>query len=198
MDAAEWDRRYAESGFLWSAGPNRFVEQELRALPPGRGLDLACGEGRNAVWLAESGWTMKGVDFSQVALDKAQKLAADRGVNVDWEEADVLQYTPESNAYDLVLVIYLHLQWEQIAQVLREAETALKSGGTFLLVGHDRTNLDSGYGGPPDPTVLYSEQDVAGALQHVTVEKAEKVTRAVATDSGTKHAIDCLVRGSKR
>src|SRR5690348_14293140 len=104
MDRAEWDRRYAGTELVWTAEPNRFVVQEVAGLPPGRALDLAAGEGRNAVWLAERGWAVTAVDFSAVGLDKARRLAAERGVEAGWVVADVLEYVPEPGAYDLVLI----------------------------------------------------------------------------------------------
>ena len=75
MDSNVWDERYAGDDLVWSAQPNRFLVVEVETLPPGRALDLACGEGRNAVWLAERGWDVTGVDFSNVGLDKARRLA---------------------------------------------------------------------------------------------------------------------------
>jgi SAM-dependent methyltransferase len=86
MDAHDWDERYAATGLVWSAGPNQFVEAELADMPPGRALDLAAGEGRNAIWLARQGWQVTAVDFSQAGLDKGRLLAGDLGV--DWVCAD--------------------------------------------------------------------------------------------------------------
>ena len=115
MRSDEWDRRYADSEFLWSAEPNRFVVQELSGLPPGKGLDLACGEGRNAVWLAERGWRVTAVDFSPVGLAKARRLADEREVSVDWLLADLLDYQPAPDTYQLALVTYLQIPAEERA-----------------------------------------------------------------------------------
>ena len=109
MDRNAWDERYAGDELVWSAQPNRFLVAEVETLPPGRALDLACGEGRNAVWLAERGWDVTGVDFSNVGLDKARRLAEARGVSAQWEVADVTEYTPAPESFDLVIVMYLHL-----------------------------------------------------------------------------------------
>ena len=78
MDASEWDRRYAAADLVWSAGPNAVVAREADDLPPGRALDLASGEGRNAIWLAERGWRVTAVDFSAVATERTRQLAAGR------------------------------------------------------------------------------------------------------------------------
>src|SRR5689334_5266073 len=109
MDAAAWDERYAAADLVWSAEPNRFVAEELADLPPGRALDLATGEGRNAIWLARRGWDVTGVDFSQVALDKGRRLAGDTVVR--WVCADATRWE-EPASYDLVLLAYLQLPAE--------------------------------------------------------------------------------------
>ena len=72
MDSQRWDERYSATGFVWATGPNQFVAAELASLPPGRAIDLAAGEGRNTVWLAERGWRVTAVDFSRVGLDKGR------------------------------------------------------------------------------------------------------------------------------
>ena len=84
MDRHDWDARYAGEQLVWSAEPNRFLVAEVDGLPPGRALDVACGEGRNAIWLAEHGWMVTAVDFSAVAIDKGRRLAAARDVAVHW------------------------------------------------------------------------------------------------------------------
>ena len=83
---------------LWTAQPNRFLVAKSSDLSPGRALDVACGEGRNAVWLAEQGWQVTGVDFSEVALEKARRLAELRGVEAEWVQADLLDYRPAPRA----------------------------------------------------------------------------------------------------
>jgi SAM-dependent methyltransferase len=108
----DWNERYAQKELVWTAEPNRRFAAEVDGLEPGRALDLACGEGRNAVWLAERGWRVTGVDFSDVALAKAAELAASRGVEAEWVVADVLDYRPEPRAFDLVAVLYLQLPCE--------------------------------------------------------------------------------------
>ena len=90
----DWNERYRRAELLWTAEPNRLFAAEVGELVRGRALDLACGEGRNAVWLAERGWTVTAVDFSDVAIEKAARLAASRGVHVEWVVADVTGYEP--------------------------------------------------------------------------------------------------------
>jgi len=190
----EWDRRYADSEFLWSVEPNRFVVRELGDLPPGRALDLASGEGRNAVWLAERGWRVTAVDFSRVGMQKARRLADARGVTVDWVLADLREYEPEAGGYQLVLVAYLHVPPAERAAVLDGACSALAPGGALLVIGHDLTNLSHGVGGPQDPTLLYTPQAITAELPGLSVQRAERVRRPVEVDGQTREAIDTLVR----
>ncbi len=200
MEPADWDERYAGSGLLWTAEPNRFLVAEAGALGPGRALDLACGEGRNAVWLAERGWRITGVDFSGVAIDKARQLAAARGVDGEWLAVDLRDYEPPARAFDLVLVFYLHVVAAVRGPILRAAAHAVADGGTFLLVGHDSANLADGYGGPRDSRVLYTAAEVVADLDGcgLEVERAERVERPVETTEGPRNALDTLVRLTRR
>lgn len=195
MRREEWDRKYSETGLLWSAEPNRFVVAELAGLPPGRALDLACGEGRNAIWLAELGWRVTAVDFSEIAIAKGRERAARLGLDVDFVCADLLDYEPEPDAFDLVLVLYLQLPADERRLVLARAADALTPGATFLLVGHDSTNLTHGVGGPSEPSVLYTPDDIVAELGGLEIEKAERVVRDV--EGAERPAIDALVRARR-
>ena len=194
VDSQEWDRRYAGAELVWTAEPNRFVVAELQDLAPGRALDVAAGEGRNAVWLASQGWQVTAVDFSAAGLDKGRRLAQARGVAIDWVHADVRDYQPEAASFQLVLVAYLQLQESELDGVLRRAATALAPGGVLLVVGHDVTNLTEGTGGPPDPAVLYTPESITRSLGGLTVVRAERVRRPVTTAEGHREAVDTLVR----
>jgi SAM-dependent methyltransferase len=205
MDARAWDERYAAADLVWSATPNQFVAAEVAALAPGRALDLAAGEGRNALWLAEQGWQVTAVDFSLVGLDKGRALQErhprGRDLHVDWVHADVLSYDAGPVGYDLAVLAYLQLVAGERRTAVRRAFAALRPGGTLLLVAHDSTNLTEGTGGPSDPAVLFTAEDVLGDLdgERFEVERAERVARSVAP--GDDHrgepertAYDALVR----
>ncbi len=209
MDARAWDERYAATDLVWSATPNQFVASELGSLRPGRALDLAAGEGRNALWLAERGWQVTAVDFSRAGLDKGRALQQrhERGaeLRVDWVHADVLTYDAEPASYDLVLLAYLQLTADQRRTAVRRGFEALRVGGTFFVVAHDSTNLTEGTGGPPDPAVLFTAEEVLGDLdgERFEVERAERVARQVAAPGSGTHehpgevsrtAYDVLVR----
>ena len=194
MNREHWDERYGTEELIWNAEPNRFLVEELDAFAAGRALDVACGEGRNAVWLASKGWRVTGVDFSPAGLAKAKRLATDRGVGVTWVEADVVEWQPPTASFDLVVVMYLHLPAEQRRQALAHAAAALAPGGVLLVVGHDTSNLLKGTGGPQDPAVLFAPEEIVEDLSGLRIERAEQVKRTVVTDAGETTAIDALVR----
>ena len=200
MDRQQWDERYAGAEFEWSMHPNQFVAAELADLPPGRALDLAAGEGRNSVWLAERGWSVTAVDFSRVGLDKGRKLSASRGVadgQVDWAVADLSEYSPAREAFELVLIAYFQVNRALRARVLAGAAAALVPGGTLLVIGHDLANLTDGVGGPQDPDVLYTPEAIAAELPGLRIIRAERVHRTVERDGGQATAIDTLVRAER-
>jgi len=196
VDSEHWNERYASSELVWTATANRFLVAEVADLDPGRALDLACGEGRNAVWLAERGWEVTGVDFSDVGLAKAAKLAEERDVKVDWVGADLLEYVPEPGAFALVAVLYLHVVATKRQAILARAAAAVAPGGVVLVVGHDSSNLTDGRGGPQDPAILFTPEEVTADLPGLTIERAERVRRPVASPAGEGEAfaIDALVR----
>ena len=198
MDSLSWDKRYGGEEFVWKTQPNQFLVGEVADLPPGRALDLGCGEGRNAVWLAGRGWHVTGVDFSPVGLTKARRLAMERGADVDWVEADVVEWDPPAGTFDLVIVFYLHLPSDDRQRVMAHAQDALADGGTLLVVGHDTTNLTDGYGGPQDPTLLFTPEQVASDLAELRIVRADHMRRGVDTNEGHRIAIDVLVRAVKQ
>jgi SAM-dependent methyltransferase len=190
-----WDRKYAETEQLWAATPNRSFAAEAAGLPPGRALDLACGEGRHAVWLAERGWQATAVDFSAVAIARGRARAAREQVEIDFRCSDLLDFEPEDGAFDLVFALFLQLPADERRIVLSRAAGALAPGGTFLLVGHDLENLEKGVGGPRDPSVLYTPGDLVAEIRGLEIEKAERVLRDV--EDAEKPAIDALVRARR-
>jgi SAM-dependent methyltransferase len=208
VEATDWDARYS-AGRMWSSEPNRWVVQELSGVAPGRAIDAACGEGRNAIWLAEQGWSVVAVDFSGVALERARGSAAEAAqaageLDITWVQADITDEGVVTNQYDLALVSYVHLEEYERTPLLRAAARTLAPGGTLLVVGHDASNLAEGYGGPQDPEVLYSAKDVASDLQDMIasglleVERADRVAREVDTEDGPRVAWDVLFRARRK
>ncbi|HEY4929918.1 MAG TPA: class I SAM-dependent methyltransferase [Acidimicrobiales bacterium] len=199
MDSQQWDERYSGDEFVWTSTPNQFLVAEVVGLPVGPALDLACGEGRNSIWLAEQGWEVTGVDFSTVGLAKAQQFADVRDVRVTWIESTVEDWAAHPGGFDLVAVLYLQLPQPARGAALAVAASSVAPGGTLLVVAHDQDNLTRGYGGPPNADVLYQVSDVTGAAvaAGLTVERAEQAVRVVATDDGPREAIDTVVRACR-
>ena len=203
MDADAWDERYRATELVWSAGPNQFVEAELSGTPPGRALDLAAGEGRNAIWLARQGWQVTAVDFSSAGLDKGRILG--EGLDIAWVCADATTWPgdPEGSGYDVCLVAYLQLPADERTAAVRNAYASLRSGGTLLWICHDLSNHSEGVGGPTDPAVLMTADDVLGDLAGRTfeVERAGRVARLVPDghrEDSPGTAWDCVVRLVRR
>ena len=195
MKREDWDARYASVENLWAVKPNRFLVGEAAQLEPGRALDLACGEGQNAIWLASLGWDVVGVDYSEVAIAKARARAERDGVGAEFVCADLVGYAADPQAFDLVLVLYLHILADQRRRVLERAAAAVAPGGTFVFVGHDLTNMTDGVGGPTDPQILCTPAEIAAELPGLEIEKAERVLRDVAGEE--RDAIDALVRAGR-
>lgn len=192
-----WNRRWAGERAHASTAPSEFLIAETEALLPGRALDVACGAGRNAVWLARRGWRVTGVDFSDVALRAARELAASAGVEVEWIEADAVTWIPPRRAYDLVTVMYLQLPAAERRAALGHAADAVRPGGTLLVVGHDLLNLTEGWGGPTQAEVLFTPDDVVAEIGGLVIESSRRVRRAVAEGVGAREAIDALVRARR-
>lgn len=191
MDATDWDEKYRAADRLWSVEPNIFVADRLGSHRPGSGLDLASGEGRNAIWLAEQGWDMTAVDFSGTAVERGRQLSEE----VEWVVADVRTWEPpDGGLFDLIVVAYLHLPMEDLEAVTRRALGWLAPGGELFLVGHDRTNIEHGVGGPQYPEILWDVEEIVPWLAGLDILEAEVVEREV---PGDKVALDALIRARR-
>jgi SAM-dependent methyltransferase len=189
VDSQEWDERYSEHDHLWSVTPNLFVADRLNGAKPGRGLDVASGEGRNAIWLASLGWEMTAVDFSEVATARGRSHSDD----VDFVVADVTAWEPDE-VFDLILMAYLHLTASDFEDLVRRSRSWLAPGGEMFLIGHDVSNIDQGWGGPQYPGILWDVPVVVEWLEEMTIVEAEVVNRPVETDEGRRYARDALIR----
>ncbi len=192
MNSNLWDARYQESELIWSAEPNMFLPPIVGELEIGSALDLACGEGRNSIWLARTGWDVTGVDFSGVAIDKARQIAGD--TTVDWQVADITAYEPRRE-FDLVTIVYVHLDAEGMAALFATATRAVAPGGTLIAVGHALRNLTDGVGGPPYPDILWTEEKITPLLEDLDMVSIGEVLRPV--DNFDIDAIDILVHATK-
>ncbi|MFM1895275.1 MAG: hypothetical protein RLZZ385_349 [Pseudomonadota bacterium] len=183
-DRDTWNARYLAKPLVWSAAPNALLAQATRQLTPGKALDVACGEGRNAIHLAEHGWQVTAVDFSDVAIGKARQIAAQRGLTIDWRVEDINTLTVSPASFDLVAVVFLHTGSAQRAQWLPKLVNGVAPGGLFIYIGHDPRNIVEGVGGPQDPDVLPSLESLRESLSDFHIERAEVFRRTVTNETG--------------
>ena len=162
-----WDERYGSAPALWSGKPNQRLVEHAADLTPGTALDIGCGEGADALWLASRGWQVTAVDISPVALARAAGQAAEAGPEIagriTWEQADLLSWSPRSQV-DLVSAQFLHLPPEPAVQVQARLAAAVRPGGTLLIVGHDKSDLETTVGRPSLPALFSSPAEIAARL----------------------------------
>ncbi|WP_430866737.1 class I SAM-dependent methyltransferase [Demequina aurantiaca] len=160
--AAQWNSRYAAAS-VWSGAVNATLAERASALEPGTALDVGCGEGGDAVWLASQGWRVRGVDFSGEALSRASAAADQAGVSgqCSWIQADLSVWTT-NHAYDLVTCHFLHEEFAVRGRAWQSAAAAVAPGGMLLIVGHSPEE-PAGVPGPP-LDARFSEQQVVDAL----------------------------------
>jgi SAM-dependent methyltransferase len=185
MDRQQWNERYAAQPILWDVDPDPFLGAEMAGARPGRALDLGAGEGRTALWLAQRGWDVTAVDFSDVALDRGRRRVEEAGATgtVDWICADLTTLDPPAGPFDLVLVLFVHLPADDRRRLLRQAAAALAPGGIVLVVGYDTTHATEGEGGPRDPLILFSPDDIVADLDGLEIERAERLRVGDAVDA---------------
>lgn len=170
---AAWDQRYAEH--QWPTEPDAALVEMATDLPPGRALDLGCGPGRNAIWLAGRGWTVTGVDASPVGLAQAHDRASAAGVALHLITADLLTYHPPEAAFDLVVVANMHFDPSERQRIFTGAANAVAPGGHLLVIGH---HLDSlGRAGPPFPERLFTEALLAQLVPTLVIERLQRTER---------------------
>jgi SAM-dependent methyltransferase len=158
-----WDERHSHGDFEGD-GPNPTLVDGVAGFTRGTVLELAAGSGTNAVWLATQGWRTTAVDWSPVGLANGRARADEAGVEVEWLERDLFEWTPPVRAFDLVAIVYLHLPADERAVVYPRAAAAVAPGGHLLIVGHDRVNATEGEGGPPDTARLFTADEIAAEL----------------------------------
>jgi cyclopropane fatty-acyl-phospholipid synthase-like methyltransferase len=187
-DAREfWDQRYSAPEYIFGTSPNLFLASRQHLFKPGdRVLDIACGEGRNSVWLASLGCNVLGMDVSPLALNKARQLAADRGVTVAWQEADVRSWQWQPDAFDAVVCIFIQFaDPSQRARLFSGLQTTLKLGGKLVLQGYTPKQVEYKTGGPPQAAHMYTAamlRDAFAGLDIVHLQEHEDVL-----SEGTKH-----------
>lgn len=197
VDAEAWDAQYAEADLVWGNEPNQFVRTQCETLAVGVAVDLACGQGRNALWLARLGWQVTGVDFSAVGIERARALAAQErpqvGGRLTWRVDDVAALQLRAESVDLALVSYVHLPAEQRSTLMLRAALAVRPGGHVIVVGHDRRNLREGVSGPQDERLLYDPLELRSLFAGIPATRVD-VAETVERHTADGVALDTLVR----
>lgn len=186
MNSSDWDARYSSVEHPWGSAPAAALSGRFADLTPGRAVDLGCGDGRHARWLADSGWSVHAVDFSSVAIELARSGGENR--SIDYTVADVRTWEPPEPV-DLVAIGFLHLPVDELVAVIAGAGGWLAPGGRLLYLGHALENLTHGVGGPPDPSVLPDIDDLARAASGMRVHELAHLIRP----QGEGQAIDVLL-----
>ncbi|WP_193605063.1 class I SAM-dependent methyltransferase [Nocardioides dongkuii] len=196
-----WDSRYAESERIWSGQPNPRLLEHASDLPPGTALDVGCGEGADAVWLARRGWRVTGVDLSTVALERAARHAEEAGVadRCAWQQVDLLAGDPLPEA-DLVSAQFMHLPDPQFATAYAALAAAVRPGGTLLVAAHHPADAGSGLRNPRLLHLLFGPEKVTALLDpgEWDVRVAAAPTREDTRDGRTVTVTDTVVLAVRR
>ncbi len=204
FDAGFWDERYRSAPRVWSGQPNPQMVTEVAGRSPGRALDVGCGEGADAIWLARRGWDVVAADISGVAIQRGEQHARDAdpvaAARIEWRQADLLARPPEPGSFDLVSVQFMHLPPEPRRRLFTSLAAAVRVGGALLVVGHHPSDLASGVPRPPMPELFYTADAVAGLLDSSwTVEVSEARPRTATTPDGVDVAIhDAVLVATRR
>jgi len=192
--AAEWDERFSSSEQLFSGRPNGSLVAEVGELPAGRALDVGCGEGADAIWLAQHGWAVTALDVSRVALDRGAEAARRAGVEVTWLRSDLSGIT-ESDQFDLVTVHYPALPSSDDRRAERALMSAVAPGGLLLVVHHADMDVETARAHGFDPADYVGTADMITALLEGDwlVELDTRRPRDVAAGGG-RHTHDIVLR----
>jgi SAM-dependent methyltransferase len=163
-----WDDRYRSKTAMWSGNPNPQLVAEAASLEPGDALDAGCGEGADAIWLAERGWRVTAVDISTVALERgaahARQVGSDVADRITWHQADLLSWKPRPQTYDLVSAQFMQMPTLQRAAFVERLAAGVATGGTLLVVGHGPTDLLTTAHRPRSPELFFTAGEIVSLL----------------------------------
>jgi len=202
LDEAFWDERYRTGSAIWSGHPNPQLVAEAAVLAPGSALDVGCGEGADAIWLAEHGWRVTAADISAVALERgaarARVVGAEVVQRITWLHADLTEGVPAS--YDLVSAQFMHLLPEQREPLYRRLAESVAPGGTLLVVGHHPSDLRGSVPRPPVPELFFTASEIAASLppaDWVIVVDEARARPTVDPDGRTTTVCDAVLRARR-
>ena len=168
FSAEFWNERYSSQTRLWSGNPNKYLVSEVSGLSPGTALDVGCGEGADAIWLARQGWQVTGVNISTVALERARAHAAEAGPDIagrtGWQQADVFAWAPGTDRYDLVSAQYMHPPSAVREKLFRGLAAAVQAGGSLLIVAHHPSDLQTTIPRPNMPDLFFTGDELAALV----------------------------------
>lgn len=179
-----WDDRYSSADRIWSGQPNPQLVADLSGVEPGRALDVGAGEGADAIWLAEQGWTVVAVDISSVALERGRRQAETVGVGdrITWVHADVLADPLPPGPFHLVSMEFMHLPHPERTALFGRCIAAVGTGGLLQIVAHHPSDLETTARRPPRPEVFYTADEIAGLLDDGWTVLAVDARPRTATD----------------
>ncbi|MCX6169608.1 MAG: class I SAM-dependent methyltransferase [Ignavibacteriales bacterium] len=180
-----WNKRYSDEQYFYGKEPNQFLKDELGKITPGKILFLGEGEGRDAVYAATLGWNADAVDYSEAGKEKAEKLATEKKVIINYHVEDLTKFAPKQNYYDAVVLIYLHLEADLRELVSKKVFEAAKQGGKIILEVFEKDQIKNGSGGPKDSELLYSLQDIVEDFIDLEFEKLSK--ESIVLNEGEGH-----------
>jgi len=202
----KWNERYSGTELVWSGTANTEFVRQVADLRPARALDLGSGEGRNAIWLAQQGWQVCAVDFSDAGISKARQLAtklSPEKIEIEWVVSDACEFEDKAG-FDLVAILYLHTTKAERDRWLPKAINMVRPGGAFIYIGHDPENITQGVGGPQIPELLPDASEFGEYLSEFDIVHAGVVRSEVHTETGhgaegpSDIALDCLVKAIRR
>src|SRR5437879_3505246 len=193
-DEGFWNERYRSSPHVWSGNPNPQLVAEIAKLVPGRALDVGCGEGADAIWLAQRGWDVVAADISSVALERAAQHARDSDSvtagRIEWRQVDLVASPPQRDSFDLVSAQFMHLPAEPRTRLFTALAGSVRAGGALLVVGHHPSDLVTGVPRPPMPELFYTADGVASLLDASwTVVVNDARPRSATTPEGVEVTI---------
>jgi SAM-dependent methyltransferase len=202
---AYWDDRYSSADRIWSGAANRQLVANAADLAPGAALDVGCGEGADAIWLASRGWRVTGVDVSTVALTRAAAEARSAGPDIaqriTWEQADLLTWDLAPDQFDLVSAQFIHLPPTELAALHRQLAAAVRPGGMLLVVGHHPSDWHTSMGRPALPYLFATAEQMAAVLDAgdwESVDTAAPQRTAIDPDGREITIADAVLRAVRR
>jgi len=184
---AFWDQRFSDPDYIFGRTPNLFLVSQAQRFRPGqRVLDVATGEGRNAVWLAEQGCDVMGIDISPLGIDKAKRLAAERGVSAQFQVADLREWYWQPAAFDAIVSIFIQFAApEDRTRLFEGFESTLKPGGILVLQGYTPKQIEYKTGGPPQVEHMYTSELLKQAFARLEILHLREHEQVLS--EGTKH-----------